>query len=78
MRRIVRGVIRLYQLVVSPHLGDCCRYYPSCSSYADEAIARHGLLRGGYLAAHRVCRCHPFHAGGFDPVPNTESTNKWS
>ena len=71
-------MIRLYQLVVSPHLGDCCRFFPSCSSYADEAISRHGLLRGGYLAAHRVCRCHPFHAGGFDPVPNPGSTNKWS
>ncbi|MEP7314665.1 MAG: membrane protein insertion efficiency factor YidD [Pseudomonadota bacterium] len=71
MRRIVRGLIRLYQVVVSPHLGDCCRFFPSCSSYADEAISRHGLLRGGFLAAHRVCRCHPFNAGGFDPVPNT-------
>jgi putative membrane protein insertion efficiency factor len=61
--------VRAYQLTISPWLGPCCRYEPSCSSYAAEAIRRHGLLRGTWLAAHRVARCHPLGASGFDPVP---------
>ena len=69
MRRIARGLIRLYQLVVSPHLGTRCRFHPSCSQYAYEAYGSHGVLRGTALTARRLCRCHPFHAGGFDPVP---------
>lgn len=69
MRRIARGVIRLYQLLVSPHLGTRCRFHPSCSQYAYEAYGEHGVLRGSVLTAGRLCRCHPFNAGGFDPVP---------
>jgi len=66
---LVRALIRGYQLTVSPLLGDCCRFHPSCSQYAFEAVGTHGALKGSLLAAGRVCRCHPFNAGGYDPVP---------
>ena len=66
---VVRGLIRGYQLTLSPWLGECCRFHPSCSHYAMEAVGTHGALVGGWLAARRVCRCHPFNAGGYDPVP---------
>ena len=74
---IVRGVvvaaltlpIRAYQLVISPLLGPRCRFYPSCSAYAVTAIRRHGPLRGTWLAAWRLLRCHPWNLGGPDPVP---------
>ena len=62
-------VIRLYQLAISPHTRPSCRFYPSCSVYAYQAIETHGLVKGAYLAARRLLRCHPFHAGGYDPVP---------
>lgn len=68
-RLALRALIRAYQLVVSPWLGDCCRFHPSCSHYALEAVETHGAVRGSLLAVRRVCRCHPFNAGGFDPVP---------
>jgi hypothetical protein len=63
------GLIRGYQKFISPGLPPACRFYPSCSQYAIEAIARHGALRGSWLAARRLARCHPFHPGGVDPVP---------
>jgi putative membrane protein insertion efficiency factor len=69
MRRIATFLIRLYQWTVSPLLGPRCRFYPSCSSYALEAIDRFGVLRGLWLSLARIARCHPFHPGGFDPVP---------
>ena len=62
-------LVRAYQAVVSPLLGPCCRYAPSCSAYAIEALQVHGVVRGLALAAWRVLRCHPFAAGGYDPVP---------
>lgn len=62
-------LVRLYQRVVSPLLRPACRFYPSCSSYAAGAIERHGAVRGGWLAARRLLRCHPLHPGGIDPVP---------
>ena len=65
-------VIEAYRLVISPILGPCCRYLPSCSEYAMDAIRIHGPLRGGWLAVRRVSRCHPFHAAGYDPVPRGE------
>lgn len=63
------GVVRGYQILLSPLLPASCRYYPTCSAYAIEALQRHGALRGGWLAARRIGRCHPFRPGGFDPVP---------
>lgn len=69
MRKALVYLIRAYRYLVSPLLGNNCRFYPSCSSYAEEAVARHGALHGGWLALRRLLRCHPFHAGGCDPVP---------
>ncbi len=69
MRKLVRLGIRAYQYTVSPFLGNHCRFYPSCSQYALEAVDRFGLVRGGGLALQRLLRCHPWHPGGFDPVP---------
>jgi uncharacterized protein len=62
-------LVRVYQLFISPFLPPACRYTPSCSAYAIEALQRHGALRGGWLALKRIARCHPFRPGGFDPVP---------
>lgn len=65
------GVIRLYQKLVSASLGVNCRYLPTCSSYAIEAISRFGIWRGGWLAMKRIGRCHPLRPGGYDPVPES-------
>jgi hypothetical protein len=62
-------LIRMYQTVLSPVLGPACRYVPSCSEYACQAIERYGLRKGLWLATKRLMRCHPFHCGGYDPVP---------
>lgn len=70
MRVLLTGPIRLYQRVLSPLLGPRCRFYPSCSHYALEAIERHGALRGSWLAGRRIARCHPLNEGGLDPVPD--------
>lgn len=69
LRQVVVAPIRLYQRVLSPLLGPHCRFYPSCSEYAVQAITQHGILRGTVLAARRLSRCHPLNAGGHDPVP---------
>jgi len=61
--------VRGYQVVLSPLLPAACRYYPSCSAYAVEALEKHGAWRGSWLAIKRIARCHPFRAGGYDPVP---------
>jgi putative membrane protein insertion efficiency factor len=61
--------IRGYRYAIGPMLGANCRFFPSCSEYAQEAIERHGSLAGGWLAVKRLCKCHPYHPGGFDPVP---------
>jgi uncharacterized protein len=66
---LVAALVRIYRLVVSPLLGPVCRFHPSCSRYAEEALDRHGLGRGTRLAVVRVCRCHPWNPGGYDPVP---------
>jgi putative membrane protein insertion efficiency factor len=63
------GLIRLYQILISPLLPPACRFYPSCSHYAADAIANYGVLRGGWLALTRLARCHPWHPGGVDFVP---------
>jgi putative membrane protein insertion efficiency factor len=69
MARLLVLLVRVYQRFVSPGLPAACRFHPSCSSYAAEALTRHGALRGGWLSARRLLRCHPFHPGGIDPVP---------
>lgn len=69
MVRVLRFALHGYRWCISPMLPMACRFYPSCSHYAEEALARHGLWRGGWLAARRLCRCGPWHAGGHDPVP---------
>jgi uncharacterized protein len=69
MKRLVIGAIHLYQLVVSPFLPPACRFWPTCSQYSVEAIERYGVGKGGWLTVQRLARCHPFHAGGVDPVP---------
>jgi uncharacterized protein len=69
MRTALVLFIRGYQVAISPMLPASCRYYPSCSAYAVEAIEKHGALRGTWLAMKRIARCHPFRPGGFDPVP---------
>ena len=67
--RLLRSVFWLYRMLISPLLGAGCRFEPSCSHFAEEAIARHGFFRGTALALARIGRCHPFHPGGYDPVP---------
>lgn len=69
MTLVLRGAIRFYQLTLAYFFVGACRYEPSCSAYAAEAVARHGALKGSFLAAHRLCRCGPWGAGGYDPVP---------
>lgn len=71
MQTVILGLIRLYRYCISPLLGPNCRFHPSCSSYAEEAITRFGPLRGGWLALKRIGRCHPWHVGGHDPVPHS-------
>ncbi len=69
MRRILIFGVRAYQVGLGPLLPASCRYYPSCSAYAIEALERHGALRGSWLSMRRILRCHPFRPGGYDPVP---------
>lgn len=69
MKRLLLALLRAYQYAVRPLLGANCRFYPSCSDYAREAIVRHGAGKGSWLAARRLARCHPYHPGGYDPVP---------
>lgn len=69
MRSILMWLVRGYRYAISPLLGDHCRYTPSCSEYTLAALERHGALKGGWLSLKRIGRCHPWHSGGFDPVP---------
>lgn len=69
MQKILITLVRGYRYAVSPMLGNHCRFHPTCSAYAEEAIAKHGVVRGAWLAARRLSRCHPWHTGGHDPVP---------
>ncbi|HEY8516666.1 MAG TPA: membrane protein insertion efficiency factor YidD [Candidatus Binatia bacterium] len=74
--KLLRALLRVYQLVVSPLLGPACRYVPSCSEYAREAIERHGAARGSLLALRRLGRCHPLGGSGFDPVPEEPTAHR--
>jgi len=69
MKAVLLALIEGYRLTLSPLIGGQCRFHPTCSRYAREAIERHGTLRGTWLALRRILRCHPWHPGGFDPVP---------
>ncbi|MFC3345188.1 membrane protein insertion efficiency factor YidD [Paenibacillus abyssi] len=69
MRRALQLPIRFYRRFISPLKPPTCRFYPTCSAYALEALEKHGSVKGSMLAVKRICKCHPFHAGGFDPVP---------
>lgn len=69
MRRLLVMIVRGYRILCSPFLASSCRYHPTCSAYAEEALTRHGALRGSWLTICRLGRCHPFAAGGYDPVP---------
>jgi putative membrane protein insertion efficiency factor len=69
VKYIALGLIRFYQKLISPLLPSACRFYPTCSHYGYEAIAKYGLIKGGWLTVKRIARCQPFHPGGYDPVP---------
>lgn len=69
MKKAIVAVLAAYKRCLSPLLPPSCRYYPTCSQYFREAVERHGALRGSWLGLKRLCRCHPFRPGGFDPVP---------
>ena len=69
MKIILMGIIKFYQKAISPLTPPSCRFYPTCSHYGLEAIEKHGALKGSWLAVRRISKCHPFHEGGFDPVP---------
>ncbi len=69
MKTLLIALLRFYRYAISPMLGRNCRFHPTCSEYAIEAVQRHGEMRGGWLALKRVGRCHPFNPGGYDPVP---------
>ena len=74
MKALLSWLLRAYQVTLSPLMGPRCRFYPSCSNYAIEALRVHGAGRGSWLAARRICRCHPWHPGGLDPVPPRQSS----
>jgi len=69
MKRLALAVLRLYKKAVSPFLGTHCRYYPTCADYTFQAVEKYGVARGIFLGLKRLLRCHPFHAGGLDPLP---------
>ena len=73
MKRLLIGLITAYRYLLSPLLGPSCRFYPTCSAYAAEALDTHGALRGSWLAVKRILKCHPWHPGGLDPVPPRKS-----
>lgn len=74
MKKALMCLIRAYRAIASPLLPPSCRYEPTCSQYALEAIDKHGVIKGSYLSARRILRCHPFARGGYDPVPTTKGT----
>ena len=77
IKAVFLGVIRVYQYLVSPWVGGSCRYWPTCSEYAREAIERHGAMKGGWMMVTRLARCHPYGRGGVDPVPASFRWRCW-
>ncbi len=73
MRRLLIGCVKGYRYMISPLMANHCRFHPSCSSYAIQALEQHGAIKGCYLATRRLLRCHPFNPGGYDPVPDNYS-----
>ena len=69
MKKVLLALVKFYRVAISPYQPPCCRYIPTCSQYALEAIEKYGALKGGWLAFRRILRCNPFHKGGYDPVP---------
>jgi len=76
MKYLFIGLVRLYQLIISPWMPSSCRYHPTCSQYSIEALRKHGALKGTWLTIKRVARCHPWGGSGYDPVPDTEHKSK--
>ncbi len=78
MHKLAIAFIKLYRFILSPFMGQQCRFYPTCSHYGEEAFEKHGILKGGWLTAKRILKCNPWHDGGFDYVPDNkpEATNK--
>jgi len=70
MKRLLLFVVKVYRYAISPFMAPCCRFFPTCSSYALEAIERHGAIKGSWYSLRRICRGHPWHPGGYDPVPD--------
>ena len=75
-RVLLGGLIRVYRYALSPYLGRVCRFEPSCSAYGLEAVETHGAMLGTVLIVKRVCKCHPWHAGGYDPVPEARAASQ--
>jgi len=69
MKQILLALVKFYRAAISPYRRPCCRYYPTCSQYALEALEKYGAIKGGWLALRRILRCNPLHKGGYDPVP---------
>ncbi|MCA0293777.1 MAG: membrane protein insertion efficiency factor YidD [Actinobacteria bacterium] len=78
MKYLLIGLLKVYRAVISPLYGNVCKYYPSCSAYALEAVTVHGAIKGTWLATKRLASCHPWAAGGYDPVPGTPAAEAWA
>jgi putative membrane protein insertion efficiency factor len=76
MKYLIISLIKFYRILISPHFAPSCRFYPTCSEYALEAIEKLGVTKGTWLSIVRILKCHPFHDGGFDPVPESRKRNK--